>query len=216
MNINEKFLNNAGKDFWDECDIVFKAVQESQEFKPVWELVELYPRQFNKKEIDDLHDRVFVQLFNKNKIVKRIDPGCRIFMLLCMAREICHNDHLTHLRDNLRGLSFEQWHDNGTLEVYRGISTMNDEHTLNPPTGLKDNEYRSFCLTEDYAKRFTQSSWTAKKKELAERQNGWICRLTVKVQDIHIFCGIGGEDEIVVKGPRNYVEVKKIRKGVSL
>jgi len=216
MNINEKFLQNAGKDFWDECDTVFKTLQNSSGFKLIWDLVELFPRQFDKKEIDDLHDRVLVVLSNKNKIVKRIDPGCKIFMILSMAKEIFNNDHLAHLRDGLKGISFKSWYENGTLDVFRGVSRMSDEHNTNPPTGLTENEYRSFCLTEDYAKRFTQASWGNVKKENKDTQNGWICRMTAKVQDIHIFCELGNEDEVVIKGPRNYVEVKKIRKGQLL
>ena len=214
MNINEKFLQNAGKDFWDECDNVFKGMQNSTAFGPVWDLVELFPRQFDKKEIDDLHDRVMVVLVNKNKIVKRIDPGCRIFMILTLASEIFKNAHLIHLRDNLKGITFKHWYDNGTVNIFRGVSKMDDEHSTDPPTGLSDSEYRSFSLTEDYAKRFTQASYGNKKIINKDNQNGWICKMSVKIQDIHIFCNLGGEDEVVVKGPRNYVEVKKIRKGL--
>ena len=217
MNINEKFLQNAGRDFWEECDNVFKSIQDSSEFQPIWDLVELFPRQFDKEEIDDLHDRVLVVLYTKNRIVKRIDPGCKIFMLLSMAREIFNNDHLVHLRDGLRGLSFKGWHDEGMLDIFRGVSKMNDEHhSVNPPSGLSVNEYRSFCLTEEFAKRFTQASWSNAKRPNEDMQNGWICKMTVKVQDIHIFCALGGQDEVAVKGPRNYTQVKKVRRGQIL
>lgn len=214
MNINEKFLQNAGRDFWEECNTVFKNIQNSADFGPIWDLVELFPRQFDSKEIDDLHDRVLVVLYDKNKIVKRIDPGCKIFMILSMAREIFKNVHLIHLRDNLKGLTFKQWYENGTVDIFRGVSKMNDEHSLNPPSGLSESEYRSFSLTEDYAKRFTQASYGNQKITNKESQNGWVCKMNVKIQDIHIFCDLNGEDEVVVKGPRNYTEVKKIRKGI--
>lgn len=217
MNINEKFLQNAGKDFWDSCDETFQAIQNDHNFIRVWDLVELYPRQFNRTEIEDLHDRVFIALCNKNKIVKRIDPGCKLYMLLTMVREISHNPSLAHLRDGMKGLTFQQWYETGSLDIYRGIPRMDYEHSMDPPTGLSDNMYSSFTLTENTAKMFTQSGWAGMRNiRHVERQNGWICRMTVKIQDIHIFCTEENADEVVVKGPRNYVEVKKIRKGQVL
>jgi hypothetical protein len=214
------------KDFWHEINRIARILVKDRNFHSFWDLREKYPDFVRIAQ--KFHDDYLIPLHNRNVVKKNISTDLKIYMYL---REL--SGGLSNAKTLLKSVSeypsFEDWFNNATIKVYRGVpksynkpsglkdldkmARENDARKLAENANIADGQYKSFTLNIETAVKFTQSNWTSRGWIDKNSRNGWIFAGTIKVSDIHIFSNVGYEEECVIKGPFECTEVYDVVNG---